>query len=1030
MNINETLLKITNLFKEQLKLLNTINQAFFSNEDHLMTTINNTKYVIPSFISLENKINYLQAAFDNLVNSPKTGEAWFNMDGNSRAIQVRGYQAAPNPINLTLPSSFGVESLSDLKDMMTPSPYINIDLSAAPDDITRADVKKIAIYNSSLRSWIEGKTKESEGKLTYGDLKRYMDSVTPALVKGTDYDEYDKIYTIPVRSMTCAGTYTVTELNADTITPDIQENITVTIKEDTKCTMADGVTTRNLKTGDRMTNYDGTCMMEITEVNSLSKQLTLRVLNGEYVNIIPTSSNDAQPADYSLLRFYSPEDFDKDKYIHVPLEEDQYIYVVVAPMNNRMNTRAEWGTGIYLDVDTLINEADPSTNFRKYYNKNVKNIGDSLTEIASVGPAAITKFSSGEYNILTTTKPDLTSDTLTVIQINSHLNDSESVQNIRTLYKQKQEYEAQLNTISDSISAIQSELSSISFDDMSGTRSMYEAQLSNLRKQQTTIETSINHVIDDIATAANEATIPIEDSKFRIRGYLDVKKFIAKVGLEDVSEDNIMAIQVRYRYKNPDSPQAKVQSINDFVFSEWNEYDPEPRSKNISYGNGTYAITFPDMDQKNELIQSDNNPKFNQIDIPITQGELVDIKARVVWEYGFPYATVASDWSDIITVEFPDELKKNVSVLSIIEENNSEIEANRFKNILADSGITAHVSASIQDQDITYFHKPEDIASGFYTAERRVIPLSDKLRSLDTDITSIQDTISGAETSNIKVTFTLDNISNIIEENVKNTVIAPAFSTIKDIGTAVGSKSVYISNGVAYAIGLLSMTNQSKHTMRIFPMIYGDINTDLKNITYFPSNLIGNMRGNIFDKDHPGMPLVYIDPDKTDKNKYTSINQKARQLLYFFIKNPYDGSPLSCVDYTPESLPMANNNINVELNKIYCFPLMSTKNAISLASGYYKELASGESLAIPMMVCYKLAADDLQDTDKDGKVITVTALSTIYNTVGFGIRTSAYADPAYYEFTIQASYNPSASDALNNAKVSTTDLTKYNVIVK
>ena len=1028
MNINETLLKITNLFKEQLKLLNTINQAFFSNEDHLMTTINNTKYVIPSFISLENKINYLQAAFDNLVNSPKTGEAWFNMDGNSRAIQVRGYQAAPNPINLTLPSSFGVESLSDLKDMMTPSPYINIDLSAVPDDITRADVKKIVIYNSSLRSWIDDQT-GNEGKIAYSDLKRYMDSVTPALVKGKDYEEYDKIYTIPVRSMTCSGTYTVTKLNADTITPDIQENITVTIKEDTKCTMADGVTTRNLRAGDKMTNYEGTCMMEITEVNSLSKQLTLRVLNGEYVNIIPTTDKDSQPADYSLLRFYSPEDFDKDKHIHVPLEEDQYIYIAVAPMNDRMNTRAEWGTGIYLNVDTLINEVD-STNFREYYNKNVKNIGDALTEIASIGPTAITKFSSAEYNILTTTKPDLNSDTLTVIQINSHLNDSEAVQNIRSLYKQKQEYEAQLNTISDSISAIQSELSSISFDDMSGTRSMYEAQLANLGKQQTTIETSINHVIDDIATAANDATIPIEDSKFRIRGYLDVQKFINKVGLEGVSKENIMAIRVRYRYKNPDSPQAKVQSINDFVFSEWNEYNPEPRSKNISYGNGVYNITFSDIDQTNELIQSDNNPKFNQIDIPITQGELVDIKARVVWEYGFPYATVASDWSDIVTVEFPNELKKNVSILSIIEENNSEIEANRFKNILADNGVTAHVNASIQDQNITYLHKPEDIASGFYTAERRVIPLSDKLRSLDTAITTIQDTISGAETSNIKVTFTLDNISNIIEENVKNTVIAPAFSTIKDIGSAVESKSVYISDGVAYAIGLLSMTNQSKHTMRIFPMIYGDINKDLKDITYFPSNLIGNMQGNIFDKDHTGMPLVYTDPDKPGKNKYAGINQKARQLLYFFIKNPYDASPLSCMDYAPENLPIVNDDINVELNKIYCFPLLSTKNAISLPSGYYKELASGESLAIPMMVCYKLAADDLQDVDSQGHVITIAALSTIYNTIGFSIRTSAYADPAYYEFTIQASYNPSAPDALNNAKVSTTDLTKYNVIVK
>ena len=34
-------------------------------------------------------------------------------------------------------------------------------------------------------------------------------------------------------------------------------------------------------------------------------------------------------------------------------------------------------------------------------------------------------------------------------------------------------------------------------------------------------------------------------------------------------------------------------------------------------------------------------------------------------------------------------------------------------------------------QDITYYHKPENIASGFYTDERRIIPLKDKLAELN-----------------------------------------------------------------------------------------------------------------------------------------------------------------------------------------------------------------------------------------------------------------------------------------------------------
>ena len=36
-------------------------------------------------------------------------------------------------------------------------------------------------------------------------------------------------------------------------------------------------------------------------------------------------------------------DYTSNKYIKVPLEEDQYIFVAVAPINSRMNTQASWG---------------------------------------------------------------------------------------------------------------------------------------------------------------------------------------------------------------------------------------------------------------------------------------------------------------------------------------------------------------------------------------------------------------------------------------------------------------------------------------------------------------------------------------------------------------------------------------------------------------------------------------------------------------------------------------------------------------
>ena len=66
-NIADYLTQIEMLTNTNLQILKTINDSFFTKQSHIITEINDTKYVIPSFISLENKINMLQENFENLT---------------------------------------------------------------------------------------------------------------------------------------------------------------------------------------------------------------------------------------------------------------------------------------------------------------------------------------------------------------------------------------------------------------------------------------------------------------------------------------------------------------------------------------------------------------------------------------------------------------------------------------------------------------------------------------------------------------------------------------------------------------------------------------------------------------------------------------------------------------------------------------------------------------------------------------------------------------------------------------------------
>ena len=89
------------------------------------------------------------------------------------------------------------------------------------------------------------------------------------------------------------------------------------------------------------------------------------------------------------------------------------------------------------------------------------------------------------------------------------------------------------------------------------------------------------------------------------------------------------------------------------------------------------------------------------------------------------------------------------------EENkmniDNDIETNRFNTILSNAGVLKHVDDDIVDQDVTFFHKPESISSGFYTAERRIIPLRDKLQDMNNQIIMLVDEIEGTTADQLSV---------------------------------------------------------------------------------------------------------------------------------------------------------------------------------------------------------------------------------------------------------------------------------------
>jgi hypothetical protein len=1001
-NIVDYLSQIEKLTSTNLQILKTINDSFFTKKNHLFAEIDDTTYVIPSFLSLENKINMLQENFENLVKAPETSEAYFNFDGNTRSIEVRKYSHVPDSLKLNSITGFSIDNNDVFKDFLTPVPYINLSLPTLPDDIVEVNVKKIIAKSDSLKVLFKNKLMYTETDADGNEIVKYHNSANSNFGdiyklllnynEDSDYIEYDSIYKLPIRKNIGSGTYIIEKVISDEINNDLEELITLKLKGNLTYKLFDDTIEKPLRIGDELINYDGTGKVVIKEIRTNSNTIVVKVVNGEYLNFVGTESYDTNNGndihDLSKLRFHMAYDFETDKYIKVPLEEDQFVFIAVAAINSRMNVQSSWGTGLVVDAYSLTNN---DVKFKTYYDTNVKNIGDVLLEMSNMITSPITSLSQDTFIALTNLKPVIPTNSVSVMQINKHLNNSATVNNIRDAYNQKKTAEITLTEIQTKINEINDKLSSISFNDTNGVRQIYTSQLTQYNKQKNELLTTINNAINSISLSVNSAEIPIENAKYRIRGFF-VPNFDS-IDSIDINK-HVIGLQVQYRYKNISSKTGNAVSINSssnsdaYIYSDWNVLNTKNKLKIATCTDGIYSYNY---ETNNEKL---NEPSYNQIDIPISQGETVDIRVKVVYDFGQPYITMTSDWSEILNIAFPDEFAKDIPVLTIIEENNNDIETNRFNNILETNGINNHINDMIIDQNITYFHKPDNIASGFYTEERKIIPLKDKLQTMVNDIAELKSEIQSVN-GVCRLGASIGNTDTEIYSDRENTIVLEPYSNFNNTENNSINGAYTFENDIVSTLINISIANTSENAIKLYSIFPGN-----RSIT------INNTKVSVYNKDNyckgnGGVFIAYLDPN--NNGNISNMLQTQNQFITFRINDVWTGNEYYKAGGKADSdniqnlseLPLLNTNKGMVL-----YPYISSKYGLCINSDEqrsYITINPNEEVIIPLYCGYKMS--ELE--------------SEIRKTLSFDIRTSLYSDPINYSVTVIAKNKTSTQDRLS-----------------
>lgn len=973
-SLKDYYIKIQKLYSEAVNILTALNQSLSTSASEVSVTLaDGTGTVrIPSFLYLENKLETLSGNFEALFNIPKSGEAWFqrNLSSDMYKLNLVKANTAPASVSINQNQIYGgaVEN-NIIKDLVNPKLYIRLNISDLPDNIDKAYMQKIIIYDKSLYD-----TLSSAGYTSYEEVKAVLYNMTP----GTDYSEYGSILDLPLKRDRYISEFHITDIpNTEYGNPyyaadDTAHNhllysvqldtITYTDKDDTSLTYT-------IKTGDILTLRDSYVLYrvkEVTQDTDSELQPLYTVILEEYLGhqaLQPYSENTAM-----TLEIYNT-DYSEFKYIDIPLEENPYICVFIGSVYD--NVRSTLSAPLFLNLNeiymhdasgTLLYDGNSSTpvTCMQYYQKYCKNIGDLIDAVSQTAYPQLDDYSNADLEEMTSGQPvkNAVSGTisadgiLTVKRINRHLIDDVTSDKIIALHAQKASIKDQLSTLQDNIDQVYNQMTVTDFNqNVSVTLSSLTSKLDGYYNERITLQKQLSAIINNISALAGDAK-GTDEAKYRIRGNVTVDQLTDYLHTEFGDSCDIIGMDLEYKYKSANNDTTNITAVNSSVFTDWVKLPSVPRERELEFDSvtGKYNIKFTDYSSNINII------KWTQVDIPITQGEEVVIRVRYKYSTGDPFINLYTPWSDEITVAFPTEYEEDYELGDIISDNADDEKSAMLTQKLSDEGYTEHVSDKIIDASQTFYHQPEHIYSGFNTSENNMLSLKDKLTEMVNDIDAYKSAIDSELNSEYKVYLEWDNNSVLLNDNTENNII-------------INEQNSGVTNTF------------TRKNMNIVIKNTGDINIKLYSIfpgtVTMPLLLTENRKYKEYISEYERVPFIIAGSDVPSQQ---ITYQTLGQWLYFRSDNPYskkdyyfssdeqDGLDLSAIMSGEKPAPDGYKPENY-LKKDYTLPQLAYRYRTIDGISIYKEVTFSGSTASIVTSDYDYSNTDpdlfIYDTDKE-----------------------------------------------------------------
>lgn len=802
------------LNKNSLEVMNKLNDIVTNRNSVVNVTLMNSdgtssSYQFPTVGQLKNEIDIANRNIRKLAGLADS-TAYVSDGTTMRRVYVDDLNREPEPIDainnisrfITINNSF-FESLSN------PMLAVKIDLTG------KIDIKVNKVLS---RRYIISFQKDEQGNYTDDGLVSKQDFESKFLNRNnipiedltswynnpknyglfTSYEPYDEqVFSLDYDELQYYGVFDVVGVDNDTINKKmwyILGSITYRDYEGNTKQLAIGddliINKKNSSTKWRI--------KEVSTANSSYRLILERIEGLEPVPILLQS-----------LKIYSPEVTNKT--ISVSIGYDEYNVIFVKGINTDANVvSSTWSYGTCFYSNDLVLDSNDTVSMTKFYNESVHDYGTLLKDL-------IVKNVPSKY-VEIPNIPTLDSGNFKVIQINKHLTDSADSTKIKELQSQKTSVKSQLEQLSDAITEKTKELSIKKFKSAADKQSS-QNQLNALISQQNSLTKLYTSIVDRI-TAESNGTISTEVPKFRIRGFWSFPEPVISTAFGQQQKQEVVQFKVQYRYSakggsepttegfklnvtetfydNATSTGDIKDQINAYTnpsvstqsstitgyFSNWNQFltDARKRVYNKALDVWTWEI---------EDVSDANTPNINQLDISIQQNEKVEIRIKSISEVGWPNAPIESDWSDVLTIEFPEDLAQVGDENSLIlQEAKNEQIFTQIESKFDSKGLTTHLQQSYNVNDLYVAHTDTNLGTSFKDSSGNIIMLNDLLKTLTDRIKALEEIVSRAKGELVVKLF-----RNSTEVSIDNGAVVNVNITCEEYATLYGGTNrTYYNN--------------------------------------------------------------------------------------------------------------------------------------------------------------------------------------------------------------------------------------------